>query len=331
MSQSSQNPGSTTPAVEVEVDPDEIDSTYGDEVSSASTSIRSSMVRYEWKHGRRYHSYQAGAYNFPNDDREQERLDMVHHIYYRLLEDRLFLAPIKPNGLKILDIGTGTGIWPIHLGDIYPGASIVGNDLSPIQPSWVPPNVRFILDDVELDWTEPEKYDYIHCRYMAGSIKDWPRLVRQIYDNLRPGGWVEFQESANTIYSEDDSLKPDNALVQLMKGLMQACDQIGRTMDPAPSFKTWAEEASFNRVTEQRFRLPVGSWPKDPRLQEVGAFSSVNFFEGVEAFTAVPFRDILGRPREEVEILNSRVRVASRCKDIHAMFDFVVVTGQKPE
>ena len=33
---------------------------------------------------------------------------------------------------------------------------------------------------------------------MAGSIKHWPRLVSQIYANLKPGGWVEFQESVNT-------------------------------------------------------------------------------------------------------------------------------------
>ncbi|KAK2730374.1 hypothetical protein CKAH01_19104, partial [Colletotrichum kahawae] len=65
-----------------------------------------------------------------------------------------------------LDIGTGTGIWPIQFGDEHPEAEvIVGNDLSPIQPDWVPPNVKLIIDDVELDWMEPEKYDYIHVTY----------------------------------------------------------------------------------------------------------------------------------------------------------------------
>ncbi|GAB1316935.1 mRNA 3 end-processing YTH1 [Madurella fahalii] len=325
----------TQPTVEVEVEVDEgddHDSAFGDEVSTASTSLHSSVFKYEWKHGRRYHSYQAGNYNFPNDEREQDRLDMVHQAYFRLLEDRLFLAPFHPDGKRILDIGTGTGIWPIHLGDLYPNASlIVGKDLSGIQPQWVPPNVRFIVDDVELDWVEPEPYDYIHCRYMAGSIRDWPRLVRQIYDNLKPGGWVEFQESANTIYSEDGTFKPENALGQMMRGLMEACDKIGRTLDPAPSMKKWTEEAGFEKVTEKRFKLPVGSWPKDPRLKEIGTFMTVNFVEGVEAFTAVPFRDILGWSEEEVAILNAGVRAAARRRDVHPMFDFIVITAQKPE
>ncbi|KAH7108929.1 hypothetical protein B0J13DRAFT_463133, partial [Dactylonectria estremocensis] len=52
---------------------------------------------------------------------------------------------------------------------------------------------------------------------IASSIKDWPELLQQIYDNLEPGGWVRFQESSNTLYSEDDSLKPDNRLVRLME------------------------------------------------------------------------------------------------------------------
>jgi len=45
----------------------------------------------------------------------------------------------------------------------------------------VPPNVKFVVDDVEQDWAESQPYDYIHCRYMTGSIRDWPRLVRQCY------------------------------------------------------------------------------------------------------------------------------------------------------
>jgi len=320
--------------VEVDQDQGEIDadSAYGDELSSGSTSLRSSVLRYEFKHGRRYHSYQAGAYNFPNDEKEQDRLDMIHHVYYRSLGDRLFLAPINPNdGLRILDVGTGTGIWAIDLGDEYPGAAeIIGNDLSPIQPSWCPPNVRFIVDDVELDWTEPEPYDFVHVRYMAGGIKDWPRLIRQIYDNTKPGGWIELQESVNTMYSQDGTLKPDNPMVKMMEGLINACAKIGRSLDPAPHMEGWVKDAGFVNVKVQTFRLPVGSWAKDPIHKEVGTLLGINFTEGVEAFTAVLFKDVLGWTEEEIAVLNATVRTAVRKGDAHAIFDFLVITGQKP-
>ncbi|CRK16698.1 hypothetical protein BN1723_011057, partial [Verticillium longisporum] len=315
----------------IEVDPDELNSNLGDEVSNASTSLRSSVIHYEIRHGRRYHAYQSGHYNFPNDEQEQDRLDMVHHVFFRLINDNLFLAPIDPTGLRILDIGTGTGIWPIHLGDLYPGAElIVGNDLSPIQPEWTPPNVKFNIDDVELEWVEPQPYDYIHCRYMAGAIKDWPRLVRQIYQNLKPGGWVEFQESANTLLSEDGSLLPDNPMLTMMNGLIEACDKIGRTMDPAPSMKQWALDVGFKNVQQQSFKLPIGSWPRDPRLKECGTLMGNNFVEGVEGFTAALFMDVLGWRQEEVTVLNAGVRAAAKDKMVHPLFNVLVVTGQKP-
>lgn len=51
----------------------------------------------------------------------------------------------------------------------YPGAVVVGNDLSPIQPAWVPPNVDFFVDDYESDWLEKmNAYDFIHSRNLAG-------------------------------------------------------------------------------------------------------------------------------------------------------------------
>ncbi len=39
--------------------------------------------------------------------------------------------------------------------DEYPGEpEVTGIDLSPIQPTWVPPNVRFYVDDAESEWDE---------------------------------------------------------------------------------------------------------------------------------------------------------------------------------
>ncbi|KAJ2904438.1 uncharacterized protein MKZ38_008111 [Zalerion maritima] len=329
-------PAAAQPAVEVEVDDGHSvanDSSLGsDDQASDSTSLRSSILKYEWKHGRRYHSYHSGAYNFPNDDEEQDRLDMIHHVFYRLMSDKLFLAPIDLAGKKVLDIGTGTGIWPIQLGDEHPECGeVVGNDLSAIQPDWVPPNVKFVVDDVEQDWVrEDAPFDYVHCRYMAGSIKDWPRLVKQIFQNLRPGGHVELQESANTLYSEDGSLKPDDYQVKMMDGLMEACDKIGRTMDPAPHFERWLKEAGFEGVEVSRFKLPIGPWPKDKRLKEVGSLMQVNFIEGVAGFTAALFTDVLGWEAREVHVLNSGVRNAARNRNVHPMFDFLVVVGRKP-
>lgn len=68
------------------------------------------------------------------------------------------------------------------MGDEYPSAEIIGIDLSPIQPPWVPPNVKFYVDDAESDWVEAaESLDLVHTRHLCMAIKDWPRLLDQSY------------------------------------------------------------------------------------------------------------------------------------------------------
>ncbi|KAK4068523.1 hypothetical protein Purlil1_13774 [Purpureocillium lilacinum] len=139
---------------------DDADSTFGKGPASSSASLSPSIMEHEWKYDRRYHSYQAGLYCFPNDGKEQNRLDMLHHAFLLALDDRLFLAPIGENPSRILDVGAGTGIWTMDVADEYPSAGVRGYDLSPIQPQYVPPNVEFFVDDVEEEWLESTKYDF---------------------------------------------------------------------------------------------------------------------------------------------------------------------------
>jgi hypothetical protein len=163
-------------------------------LGSASTSLSSSVRDYAVENGRRYHKFREGTYNFPNDDSEQDREDMKHSMVVNLCQ-RLHFAELRggvgEGGFSgnVLDMGTGTGIWTIEsefssllflflmggdlggeswgikikrmligdvVGDLYPAANILGVDLSPIQPEWVPPNVKFMVDDVESPWLKPK-------------------------------------------------------------------------------------------------------------------------------------------------------------------------------
>lgn len=55
------------------------------------------------------------AYVFPNDEKESVRLNMQHHMFKLVNNGRLYFAPLQ-DPRKMLDIGTGTGIWPIEMG-----------------------------------------------------------------------------------------------------------------------------------------------------------------------------------------------------------------------
>ncbi len=92
---------------------DEDDEGYDtDGASRGSTSISSSVRDYTFENNRRYHKFQEGRYHFPNDEPEQEREDMKHAMIVNLMNGKLHLAPLE-NPQRVLDVGTGTGIWAI--------------------------------------------------------------------------------------------------------------------------------------------------------------------------------------------------------------------------
>jgi len=84
-----------------------------DSFSTASTTFASSARDYSFKNGYRYHKFHEWSYNFPNYGSEKEREDMTHAIGVNLCQ-RLHLAPIRTNPEKVLDVGTGAGIWSIE-------------------------------------------------------------------------------------------------------------------------------------------------------------------------------------------------------------------------
>ncbi|KAK3346883.1 S-adenosyl-L-methionine-dependent methyltransferase [Lasiosphaeria hispida] len=320
--------------IEVDVGEGDRDSVIEDRLTTYTASLSPSVLDYPFEHGRRYHALRPGVYAMPNDEKEIDRLDLTHHMMVKGIGNKLFFAPIDKEGVKvqrILDIGTGTGIWAIEIGDVFPCAEILGNDLSAIQPQWVPPNVKFEVDDVESEWTHSAPFDYIFCRYMFACILNWPKLVKNVYDNLAPGGWAEFQDFDLLYYSEDGSLTDDHHTLKWLKALLPLADKIGREPCPGPKQEKWVRDAGFREVTVQKFRFPLGPWAKDPLLKEVGMCNLAQVLEGLEAFSLRLFCDVGKWDEKEVLLLLSKVRKEVKDPNIHMQFDFYVTIGQKPE
>ena len=242
------------------------DSGYGDSDSdSYASSLLSGVTNYQYENGRRYHGYREGIYLLPNDEKESDRLDIYHHLMGIVNGGRLHRAPIQ-TPQRILDIGTGTGIWAIQMGDEYPSAEVLGVDISPTQPTWVPPNVVFEVEDVENDWTWRHPFDFIHCRYMPACIADFKKLVKQAYDHTSSGGWVEFEDWDLNLYSTDGTLTPEHAFKRLHTLFIEACEVMGRVASPGQHLKRWFEEAGFVNITHLVVKLPFGTWPRDRAL-----------------------------------------------------------------
>jgi tRNA G46 methylase TrmB len=98
--------------------------------------LTSSVIAGQYENGRRYHSYREGTYHLPNDEHEQDRLDLQHQLFRLVLDGNLFLAPIPKEDLHYaLDVGCGTGLWCMDLADENPQAQVVGFDLRSVPMS----------------------------------------------------------------------------------------------------------------------------------------------------------------------------------------------------
>ena len=91
-----------------------------------------------------------------------------------------------PKSLKAIISDKDQFVDHTSVGDEFPDAVITGIDLSPIQPSWVPPNVKFMVEDAEAEWLFPDNsLDYIHIRHMTAAIRDWPALLSRAYKSVQ--------------------------------------------------------------------------------------------------------------------------------------------------
>nr|KAK5116037.1 hypothetical protein LTR85_009319 [Meristemomyces frigidus] len=301
------------------------------EATLSTASLRSSIYDYEEDHGRSYHAFRRGKYVVPNDEPEQERMEIHHHSMRMLLEGKHYVAPVtRPT--SILDIGTGTGIWAIDVADAIPAAHVIGIDLSPIQPTTVPPNLEFQIMDADESWDFHERFDLIHTQFMNGfSINSWPFFYHQAFISMQPGGWVENQEFDLLFKCDDGTQPPDCATVRWGELWNQGVEAFGAGLTGRchpEVMKQQMEEAGFINVTIQTYRLPVGPWPKDKRLRQAGLYNAVAIHEGLHGLSLRTFTHGLKWPIEEMEAFLAQVRKGLEDRRIHSYFP--VYASQNP-
>ncbi|KAF5693372.1 methyltransferase [Fusarium denticulatum] len=223
----------------------------------------------------------------------------------------------------------------LDMADEYPSAEVVGTDISAVQPAFVPPNCSFQIDDAQLDWTfKSDEFDSIHIRYLYGAIDDWKKLYRQAFTHVRPGGWVESLEIDIETHSQNPKIEKDEGHIfkKWCKLFFECGRETGRTWEITRDGRQeeYMREAGFTALFSKSWKLPVGGWPQDKKLKQIGLYNGAFIDHSIDAFAIFPIGEILGWSKEEVTVLVSQMRKALKKPRALPYFDVRMVYGRKP-
>ncbi|KAF7341172.1 S-adenosyl-L-methionine-dependent methyltransferase [Mycena venus] len=232
---------------------------------------------------REHHEYPGAQYALPADDAERQRLVIQHNALKKIFENRILIAPVTltPND-RVLDIGTGPGLWVLDLAQsVDPAVHIVAVDItSRLFPASPAENVKFQVESVislPSGWTDT--FTLVHQRLLmlALQIPEWLQAVREIHRVLRPGGWVQLGESEPWYEGEAPDKPCVEKVVSMYRRLIESRNLY---VDCAQNMRALLEEVGFVDIHAEQRSVLLGKWAgKD------GAFNAINYtgvFQGLK-------------------------------------------------
>ncbi|KAG8877169.1 hypothetical protein FRB97_003624 [Tulasnella sp. 331] len=242
-------------------------------------------------HGRTFTS-QSDDYCLPADDEEHMRLDIQHNmlkyhlgaLYPCSTRVEWLLRPGQNVRPGVLDVGTGSGRWPLDMAREFPHADVIGIDLVPpvlLDASDIPENCRFEVDDANLSMSHhSDSFDVVHARAVEGGIHDYDGFLYEVAQTLRPGGLVILVSGMPQLLTEDFIPFPvtepgEEGFCWTQKLFYHAYETYHRrgnfSVDAGLHFKRYLENNPNYEDVQQSFTfIGIGAWQKD--LTPVGAW-----------------------------------------------------------
>ncbi|SPO06578.1 uncharacterized protein DNG_09268 [Cephalotrichum gorgonifer] len=244
------------------------------------------------------------------------------------------LAQLDDEIDAVLELGQAKSslVSSLDFADEHPQVQVTGTDISPIQLPWVPPNLKFEIEDCTLEWTFPENsMDYIHIRLLFGSITDWTALFKEAYKTCAPGGWVENFESSAFVWSDHEEIPETAALGQWGKIFAEGGKRTGRssTVLEDNTQQKAIQEAGFVDVQVFDYKGPLGTWPKDPVLKELGSLAQAAWEADIEGYILF-IANALGWSKVEMQVFIPHLRYELQTCKYLAYMNQRVVWGRKP-
>ena len=81
---------------------------------------------------------------------------------------------------------------------------------------------------------------------------------------------------------------------------------------------------------DNRIQFPVGPWPKDPKMKEIGTWQYWEELQLIDSYTHGLLSRVLGWGQTEVEVLKAKVKNDFKNPLIHVYLPVYFVWGRKP-
>ncbi|TBU35695.1 S-adenosyl-L-methionine-dependent methyltransferase [Dichomitus squalens] len=282
---------------------------------------------------------QNDTYFLPADNEEHRRLDLQHQIITLALGGlypapnlvRRALAPRPGKTPAILDVGTGSGSWAIEMAQQFPHCTVVGVDLAPPRVDGdLPPNCRFEIDDANLGFSHyRESFDVIHARSISSGIRDYPQLLEEFAQALRPGGVVIVGDGDLQLYDQyqqplayaEQGTPGFSWITRIFFATYNAMKNRGGNIDCPLMCPTWLRAIdSFTDVGWHKIFIPIGPWryadQRERVLAEMLREDCLRFISGMGPLLLsegyLPESVEMMQREAAAELREQRVRVQSR-------------------
>lgn len=247
---------------------------------------------------------QNDTYFLPADQEEHRRLDLQHHIFTLSLGGLYPAADLVRRALQprpnfkpaILDVGTGSGSWIMDMAKEFPHCDAVGVDLAPPNLHGTPPdNCRFEIDDANLGFAHYRNtFDVVHARSVSAGIRDFPALLQDFAQVLRPGGVLLLGDGDMQLYDEDENAislveegKPGYSWThKVFFSAYTAMKNRGGNIDSPSMSPTWLRAIdSLTDIGWHKIFIPIGPWryanQKEKLLAEMLLADCLSYIAGM--------------------------------------------------
>jgi hypothetical protein len=82
-------------------------------------------------------------------------------------------------------------------------------------------------------------------------------------------------------------------------------------------------------ITKSSRQIPIGKWPKDPKLKEIGRFQAIQAAQAIESYTPQIFSNVLGWSQEEIQVFVAKAKNEIKDPSVHLYFPVHILWGRR--